>query len=212
MERSGSIPALQRKRRRREMSERTTKPAALSGRQEPKESAPEVLKAENLVKCFDTLTAVDEVSFSVHRGEIFGFLGPNGAGTTSMLAVTISFERRSRSFQRLLLAPINLSLLMLAKTGGAILFGVLNAFFPLLVAAFVVDLWRVDWIGVIGSILLIACTSAFLGLFISVAVQEVFEAQTFSHFFRFPMLFLCGLFVPIARLPAFLRPCPICFP
>lgn len=39
-------------------------------------------------------------------------------GTTSMLAVTITFERRSRSFERLLLAPIDLSLLMLAKTGG----------------------------------------------------------------------------------------------
>lgn len=127
-------------------------------------------------------------------------------GTTSLLAVTITFERRSRSFERLLLAPIDLSLLMLAKTGGAILFGVLNAFVPLLVAAFLTDLSGVGWPQVIGSILLIACTSTFLGLFISVAVHEVFEAQTFSNFFRFPMLFLCGLFIPIARLPVFLRP------
>jgi ABC-2 type transport system permease protein len=127
-------------------------------------------------------------------------------GTTSLLAVTITFERRSRSFERLLLAPIDLSLLMLAKTGGAILFGVLNAFVPLLVAAFLADLAGVGWPQAIGSILLIACTSTFLGLFISVAVHEVFEAQTFSNFFRFPMLFLCGLFIPVARLPAFLRP------
>ncbi len=127
-------------------------------------------------------------------------------GTTSMLAVTITFERRSRSFERLLLAPIDLSLLMLAKTGGAILFGVLNAFVPMLVAAFVVDLSGVSWPAVIGSILLIASTSTFLGLFISVAVHEVFEAQTFSNFFRFPMLFLCGLFIPLANLPVFLRP------
>ena len=49
-------------------------------------------------------------------------------GTTSMLAVTITFERRHRSFDRLLLAPIDLNLLMLAKTTGAILFGVVNAF------------------------------------------------------------------------------------
>jgi len=80
-------------------------------------------------------------------------------GTTSMLAVTITFERRSRSFERLLLAPIDLSLLMLAKTGGAVLFGVLNAIVPLLVAAFVVDLSEVGWTTVIGSILLIAATS-----------------------------------------------------
>jgi ABC-2 type transport system permease protein len=127
-------------------------------------------------------------------------------GTTSMLSVTITFERRSRSFERLLLAPLELSLLMLAKTGGAILFGVLNAFVPIVAAAFLVDLAGVGWLEVIGSILLIAATSTFLGLFISVAVREVFEAQTFSNFFRFPMLFLCGLFIPISALPVFIRP------
>ena len=133
-------------------------------------------------------------------------------GTTSMLAVTITFERRSRSFERLLLAPIELSLLMLAKTGGAILFGMLNAFVPILVAAFVVDLSGVLWPAVVGSILLIAATSTFLGLFISVAVHEVFEAQTFSNFFRFPMLFLCGLFIPVSALPVFLRPLSFLLP
>jgi len=133
-------------------------------------------------------------------------------GTTSMLAVTITFERRSRSFERLLLAPLELSLLMLAKTGGAILFGMLNAFVPIVVAAFVVDLSGVLWPAVIGSILLIAATSTFLGLFISVAVHEVFEAQTFSNFFRFPMLFLCGLFIPISALPVFLRPLSFLLP
>ena len=51
-------------------------------------------------------------------------------GTTSMLAVTVTFEKKNRSFERLLLAPIPLELLMLAKTGGAILFGVANAFVP----------------------------------------------------------------------------------
>jgi len=36
-------------------------------------------------------------------------------GTTSMLAVTITFERRSRSFDRLLIAPISISTLVIAK-------------------------------------------------------------------------------------------------
>lgn len=133
-------------------------------------------------------------------------------GTTSMLAVTITFERRSRSFERLLLAPIELSLLMLAKTGGAILFGVLNALAPIMVASFLVELSGIGWPAVIGSILLIASTSTFLGLFISVAVHEVFEAQTFSNFFRFPMLFLCGLFIPLTALPVFLRPLSFLLP
>jgi ABC-2 type transport system permease protein len=127
-------------------------------------------------------------------------------GTTSMLAVTITFERKGRSFERLLLAPINLNLLMMAKTTGAIIFGVLNAFVPIVFALLWIDLSGVDWISLILSVFLIAVTSTFLGLFIAVSVSEVFEAQTFSNFFRFPMLFLCGLFVPVSQLPAVLRP------
>jgi len=127
-------------------------------------------------------------------------------GTTSMLAVTVTFEKRGRSFERLLLAPIPLELLMLAKTSGAILFGVANAFVPIILAAFLTDLSQAAWSAAIPAIVLIAATSTFLGLFIAVSVSEVFEAQTFSNFFRFPMIFLCGLFFPIERLPIFLRP------
>jgi len=61
-------------------------------------------------------------------------------GTTSMLAVTVTFEKRGRSFERLLLAPIPLELLMVAKTGGAIAFGTANAFVPVIMAAFLTDL------------------------------------------------------------------------
>ena len=127
-------------------------------------------------------------------------------GTTSILAVTITFERRSRSFERLLLAPISLELLMLAKTSGAILFGVVNAFVPIIIAAFMTDLSGIAWSLLIPAILLIGIVSTFLGLFIAVSVSEVFEAQTFSNFFRFPMIFLCGLFFPIMALPVFIRP------
>jgi len=127
-------------------------------------------------------------------------------GTTSMLAVTVTFEKKGRSFERLLLAPIPLELLMLAKTTGAIVFGVANAFVPVLMAAFLSDLSGIRWGLLIPAIVLIAVSSTFLGLFIAVSVSEVFEAQTFSNFFRFPMLFLCGLFFPVEHLPALLRP------
>ena len=127
-------------------------------------------------------------------------------GTTSMLAVTITFEKRSRSFERLLLAPISLELLMLAKTSGAILFGVANAFVPIVIAAFLADLSGIAWHLIVPAIILIGIVSTFLGLFIAVSVSEIFEAQTFSNFFRFPMIFLCGLFFPIMALPVFLRP------
>jgi len=127
-------------------------------------------------------------------------------GTTSMLAVTVTFEKMGRSFDRLLLAPIPLGILMLSKTSGAIVFGIANAFVPVAMAAFFFDLSSVAWLTAFPAVVLIAVSSTFLGLFIAVSVSEVFEAQTFSNFFRFPMIFLCGLFFPIERLPAVIKP------
>jgi len=127
-------------------------------------------------------------------------------GTTSMLAVTVTFEKKGRSFDRLLLAPIPLGILMLSKTSGAIVFGIANAFVPVAMAAFFFDLSSVAWLTAFPAVVLIAVSSTFLGLFIAVSVSEVFEAQTFSNFFRFPMIFLCGLFFPIERLPSVIKP------
>ena len=44
-----------------------------------------VIEVENLTKRFGSFTAVDNISFSVERGEIFGFLGANGAGKTTAM-------------------------------------------------------------------------------------------------------------------------------
>ena len=133
-------------------------------------------------------------------------------GTTSMLAVTITFERSGRSFDRLLLAPIGLSTMVLAKITGAIVFGILNAFVPVIFATFFVELGSISWGMVLPAVLLIAITSTLIGLLIAVSAKQVFEAQTFSNFFRFPMLFLCGLFVPLSSLPIFLRPVSFLLP
>ena len=48
-----------------------------------------MIKVENLSKAFGPKNAVNDVSFSVERGEILGFLGPNGAGkSTTMRMIT----------------------------------------------------------------------------------------------------------------------------
>ena len=44
-----------------------------------------VIKTNKLTKRFGDFVAVDEISFEVHKGEIFGFLGANGAGKTTAM-------------------------------------------------------------------------------------------------------------------------------
>ena len=44
-----------------------------------------IIAAERLTKRFGQFTAVDNISFSVNKGEIFAFLGPNGAGKSTTI-------------------------------------------------------------------------------------------------------------------------------
>lgn len=44
-----------------------------------------MIKVENLTKKYGDFTAVDNISFTVNKGEIFAFLGPNGAGKTTTI-------------------------------------------------------------------------------------------------------------------------------
>ena len=53
-------------------------------------STPELaVSAHGLVKTFGDLRAVDGVDLDVRRGEVFGVLGPNGAGTVSYTHLTL---------------------------------------------------------------------------------------------------------------------------
>ena len=54
------------------------------------------IRAQELTKRFGDVTAVDALSMSVHRGEIYGFLGRNGAGKTTTIRMLVGLVRPTR--------------------------------------------------------------------------------------------------------------------
>ena len=57
------------------------------------------IAVQNLTKQFGSFTAVDNISFDVKKGEIFGFLGANGAGKTTVMRMLcgLSFPTRGKA-------------------------------------------------------------------------------------------------------------------
>lgn len=54
-------------------------------REDTEKETENVIEVEHLVKAFGSFHAVDDISFTVKKGEIFGFLGANGAGKTTAM-------------------------------------------------------------------------------------------------------------------------------
>ena len=127
-------------------------------------------------------------------------------GATSIEAVVIAFEKRVGSLDRLIMAPVRPATILLGKLLGGTLFGMLTGAVLLLISRFI---WHIPfpqpgWLPLV--FLLSALAFASLGTLIAVSVQEVFEAMTLANYLRFPMIFLCGVFVPVLSMPLWIRP------
>lgn len=57
------------------------------------QDGPLAMEIHNLTKKFGNFTAVDNISFNVRKGEIFGFLGANGAGKTTAMKILCGLSR-----------------------------------------------------------------------------------------------------------------------
>jgi ABC-2 type transport system permease protein len=126
-------------------------------------------------------------------------------GTSSMEAIVITFEQRIGALERLLLAPLRLPALLGGKLLGGMVFGLVTTAAVLIVALVLFGTSGIRWLLLIPGMVLAGAAFAALGALISVSVKEVFEAQTLANAFRFPMMFLGGVFVPVASLPLGLK-------
>jgi len=125
-------------------------------------------------------------------------------GATSMEAVVIAFEKRIGAMERLLMAPVSPAALVAGKAASGTLFGLATGCLVWLASALLWDL-RLGVAGALAAIALGSVTFSLLGVLISLVVREVFDAMTLSNYFRFPMVFLCGVFTPVVTMPPALR-------
>src|SRR5262249_62220362 len=56
----------------------------------PATAGPYAIAVESISKSFGSTLAIDNVSFTVDKGELFGFIGPDGAGKTTLFRVLVS--------------------------------------------------------------------------------------------------------------------------
>jgi ABC-2 type transport system permease protein len=126
-------------------------------------------------------------------------------GTTSMEAIVITFERRQGSLERLLIAPISMRSLLFGKIIGGAVFGGMISGVMVIIAILLFGMVIVSPLLFFISLVLTLLTLSALGALVAVSVTEVFEAQTLSNFFRFPMIFLCGVFLPVEAMPLILQ-------
>jgi len=127
-------------------------------------------------------------------------------GNTSMAAIVITFEKRTGTLERLLLAPLSTQTIVLGKALSAAAYGIATSVVLAIgLVAFLNMPLASPGVFVLG-LLLGAGTFSLLGIIASVAVKEVFEAMTLMNFFRFPLLFVSGVFMPLAEMPWWLGP------
>lgn len=122
--------------------------------------------------------------------------------TTTVAPFSIPWERMSRTFERLLFAPVSLPELALGKTISSLVFGLVMSLVPLLIGLvfFGSDLASAGALA-LGIFLGSACISNLGTLVSTVGSETPQNVMLLLNLVRLPMMFISGIFIPVGELP-----------
>ena len=78
------------------------------------------MRVQNICKIYGTIKAVNDLSFTVNQGEIYGLLGPNGSGKSTTIRILLSLIHRDSGNVRLFDENVNTSNFAIRKRIGAL--------------------------------------------------------------------------------------------
>jgi len=151
------------------------------------------------------------LAFYVRSSEDFREMMPGLVALTTLFSsiametAVVGIELRRGTLERLFLAPMSFAAVVMGKVLGGLLFGLGVSFVLTIVCIIGLGLWRWSLLWLLPVLLFSALAFSSLGALISVAWRKVIEARTLANLVCFPMIFLCGVFVPLSSLPPLLR-------
>ncbi|MCE4607223.1 MAG: ABC transporter permease [Desulfurococcales archaeon] len=158
------------------------------------------------------------LAFITRRGGITEWLAPGMIslalffGSTSMSAMSIVFERRIGSFERLLLFPIGYNCISLGKSLSSFIMGIISAIPVLLLTLIILPKPPAFTLLLTITILITTFTSSTFGVLISFLVKDPTQVMTVFNIVRFTMMFLSDIIIPITMMPHYVIPISLALP
>jgi len=152
------------------------------------------------------------LAFTVGRSVEPVLLIPGLTAITSFFAAgsigpsILPLERKTKTLERLLSAPISPFTIILGKTLSGFVFGLAMSLVPLLIGVTLLGMGIANLLPLALSVVLSALTFSAFGVLFAARAQEIPSAMVPMNLIRLPMLFVSGVFVPLKTMASFLRP------
>jgi len=122
--------------------------------------------------------------------------------SSSIGPMTIPLERRLRTFDRYLSAPVSLRTVLLGKTLSGFFYGLGISLIPIIIGVLLFQSTVTNILMLSAGVLLSAFCFASMGLmFASIPGQSPGQVMMPMNFVRIPLLFISGVFIPLSELP-----------